>query len=255
MEHNFSLWCQKATEKIRYGPDRRVVCRELMDHLEDHRDTLMEHGLTREEAEQKALEAMGSAQEIAPQFGAIHRPWLGYLFSMVRVAAIAAALPAIFFCVVSVWALLFNLISANQFDWVPDRFTSVDYYCRPKVSDSSDGRFYQVTEAGYSTKHSEFYLEIRTIYWPHLRHWGVFDEFWAVDSKGNYYASIHEAGYENIPRLDAMGYSTSACIAHYHFVIHDFDCDAQWLELHYDRDGRDVVLRIDLTGGKDNGTP
>ena len=91
MEHNFSLWCQKATEKIRYSPDRRVVCQELMDHLEDHRDALMKQGLTREEAERKSLDAMGSAEEIAPQLGAIHKPWLGYLFSTVRAIAVTAA--------------------------------------------------------------------------------------------------------------------------------------------------------------------
>ena len=28
------------------------------------------------------------------------------------------------------------------------------------------------------------------------------------------------------------------------------DDNAQWVELHYDRDGRDIVLRIDLTGGE-----
>ena len=255
MENNFSLWCQKATEKIRYEPDRRVVSQELMDHLEDHRDALMKQGLTREEAERKALEAMGSAQEIAPQLGAIHKPWLGYLFSMMRTLAVTAAACAIFLLVVNVWSLVFDIVSANRYDWLPNNFASVDYYCHPNVTDSSDGRFFQVTEAGYRSEHSEFYVEIRTIYWPNLENWGVLGNFWAVDSFGNYYASIREAGYENIPRLDPLGWSTSNCIAHYHFKITNFDCDAQWVELHYDQDGRDVVLRIDLTGGNQNGKP
>lgn len=253
--YHFTLWCQKATELIRYKPDRREVSKELLNHLEDHRDALMAQGLTPTEAEQKALESMGSAEEIAPQLAAIHKPWIGYLFSLVRAAAVAASAFAIFLAVVNVWSLVFGIVSANRYDWLPDNFASVDYFCRPNVSDSSDGRFYQVTEAGYRSQHSEFYFEIRAIYWPHLRHWGTLNEFWAVDSKGNYYASIREAGYENIPRLDPLGWSTSNCIGHYHFKITDFDCDAQWVELHYDRDGRDIVLRIDLTGGNQNGKP
>jgi hypothetical protein len=255
MENNFSLWCQKATEKIRYGPDRLVVSQELMDHLEDHREALMKQGFTREEAEQKALEAMGSAEEIAPQLGAIHRPWLGYLFSMIRAIAVTAAAFAIFLTVVNVWSLVFNIVSANRFDWLPNNFASVDYFCRPNVTDSSDGRFFQVTEAGYRSEHSEFYMEIRSIYWPNLENWGVFENFWAVDSFGNYYASIQQAAYQDIPCIHPLGWSTSTCIAHYHFLISNFDCDAQWVELHYDQDGRDVVLRIDLTGGNQNDKP
>jgi hypothetical protein len=255
MENNFSLWCQKATEKIRYGPDRRVVSQELMDHLEDHREALMMQGFTREEAERKALDAMGSAQEIAPQLGAIHKPWLGYLFSTVRAIAVTAVACAIFLLVVNVWSLVFNIISANRFDWLPNNFASVDYFCRPNVTDSSDGRFFQVTEAGYRSEHSEFYMEIRSIYWPNLENWGVFEKFWAVDSFGNYYASIQQAAYQDIPCIHPLGWSTSTCIAHYHFLISNFDCDAQWVELHYDQDGRDVVLRIDLTGGNQNGKP
>lgn len=254
-EFNFDLWCRTATGAIRYGPDRKAVYMELYNHLLDAYDTHLERGLTEDEAERKALDAMGSAQEIAPQLGAIHKPWLGYLFSTVRAIAVTAVACAIFLLVVNVWSLVFNIISANRFDWLPNNFASVDYFCRPNVTDSSDGRFFQVTEAGYRSEHSEFYMEIRSIYWPNLENWGVFENFWAVDSFGNYYASIQQAAYQDIPCIHPLGWSTSTCIAHYHFLISNFDCDAQWVELHYDQDGRDVVLRIDLTGGNQNDKP
>lgn len=36
----------------------------------------------------------------------------------------------------------------------------------------------------------------------------------------------------------------------YEMELTDFlSQDAQWIDLHYDRAGRDMVLRIDLTGG------
>ena len=68
---------------------------------------------------------------------------------MVRAVAVMAAAFAIFLTVVNVWSLVFNIVSANRFDWLPNNFASVDYFCRPNVNDSSDGRFFQVTEAGY----------------------------------------------------------------------------------------------------------
>ena len=254
MENNkFLIWCQAATEKIRYGPDRKAVSQELMAHLEDHRDALMAQGMSKEEAERKAVTAMGSASEIAPQLAAIHSPWLGYLLSIVRAATVITALFTIFYCMVTLGSFAHNIVSANRFDSLPANFGPLDYYDHPNVRDASDGRYYQVTEAGYSKAEAELYAEIRTIYWPHFRYMNGFVDFWAVDSFGNYYVSIREAAYDDIPRIKRAGYATSECIAHYTFILSDFHCEAEWVELHYDRDGRDIVLRIDLTGGGENG--
>lgn len=38
--------------------------------------------------------------------------------------------------------------------------------------------------------------------------------------------------------------------AEYDAWFANLDPEAQWVELRYDRDGRDVRLRIDLTGGE-----
>ena len=54
-------WLDRATEQIFRHPDCGAVERELLDHLEDKATDLMRifPGLTREEAEQRALEEMG----------------------------------------------------------------------------------------------------------------------------------------------------------------------------------------------------
>lgn len=248
-------WCDEATAKIQYKPDRLAVKAELMAHLEESYDACTNMGMDPQEARQKVLANMGSAKVIAPQLAALHKPWLGYLFSLVRIAAVIAATLAIFYAITSAWPLVYNTVGANHFDFLPNNYGALDYFSYPNVSDRSDGRYYQVTEAGYSKARSEFHVEIRVIFWPHLRSWNGLSDFWAVDSLGNYYASYQEAGYDDIPHVRHGSFSSSACIGHYELTITHFDCNAQWVELHYDKDGRDLVLRIDLTGGGEHDKP
>lgn len=254
MENNkFLIWCQAATEKIRYGPDRKAVSQELMAHLEDHRDALMAQGMSKEEAERKAVTAMGSAQELAPQLAAIHNPWLGYLSSIIKAAAILTAALAIYLCVATCGSFLHTLISTRNFDSIPANRQALDFYCRPNVSASSDGFRFQITEAGYSKYLSTLYFDLETIYWPWIDAGGITSYLWAVDSFGNYYHAIAEEQYESPNRISWSGGMSSSLIHTFSMEIKGFDCDAQWVELHYDRDGRDIVLRIDLTGGGENG--
>ncbi len=248
-QENFENWCRKATEQIRYGPDRRAVSEELMAHLEDHRDALRAQGLGEKESEQHTLASMGSAEEIAPQLAEIHKPWLGYLSSLIKAVAILTATLAIFFCISICVSWLHTLISSRNFDSIPANNGTLDYYCHPMVSTWSDGYRFQISEAGYSKQESDLYILLEIFHWPWMDQPGVSDHLWAIDSLGNYYPSMHASQYSDQPRVTAQGWQSTTCIILRFMCIKQFDCDAQWVELHYDRDGRNIVLRIDLTGG------
>lgn len=252
-EYNFNLWCHSATILIRYKPDRRAVSQELMGHLEDHREALMEKGLSAEEASAQALEAMGSAQEIALQLAAIHKPWLGYLSSLIKAAAILTAALAVFYTLTIGGSFLSALTSTRNFDSIPVNYGPLDHYCHPNVSDSSDGYRFKVTEAGYSKLHSELYFQLEVIYLPWISKGDITSYIWATDSFGNYYESIADAANDDPTCIVRGGGLGSSLIFVSSMRITGFDCDAQWVELHYDRDGRDIALRIDLTGGGKDG--
>lgn len=76
--------------------------------------------------------------------------------------------------------------------------------------------------------------------------------FWAEDDQGNIYRSE-----KNPPSLYADGYicdeySTLTRIFYdvgYISLSTIHDTNIQWIDLHFDADGRDVTVRIDLTGG------
>lgn len=246
--NSFEQWCAKAVEKIRFAPDRKAVYDELFAHLEDRYDAFLAEGLSREEAEKRALDAMGSAEIIAPQLGQIHRPWLGYLYRIAKPLAVLACLWAVFLLTAFSVSHVHTLVSTANYQSLREAGQG-GFYSEPNVSGVCDGYRFRVTEAAVSGDGGTLYLELQTTYWPWMQQPTVLDHFWAVDSLGNYYASRAEAHYDDIPKVTpGGGMSTSGFSSRRLEVVH-FDGSAQWVELHYDRDGRDLVLRVDLTGG------
>lgn len=78
-------WLDAATAKIRFGPDRKAVRRELAAHLEDLRAS---SGLE----EDAALQEMGDPASIAEELGRLHRPWWGYLWRTSQVILLLTAI-------------------------------------------------------------------------------------------------------------------------------------------------------------------
>jgi len=90
-------WVSTATGYIPFKGDRAEVSAELHAHYEDHVDALMAAGLDRQNAELRALEAMGDPDETGRLLRKVHRPWLGLVWTLSRWAlGVAMALCLIF---------------------------------------------------------------------------------------------------------------------------------------------------------------
>ena len=92
MRNNFQIWINAVCEQVRFRPDHRSIEFELRDHYEEHVKDLLRLGRPRELAEERALEAMGNAQEVGWALDKVHKPWLGWLWEVSRVLLLAAAL-------------------------------------------------------------------------------------------------------------------------------------------------------------------
>lgn len=77
-------WLDAATSEIRFPLDRARVRAELEGHWEDAAEAARGRGLTASEAEAEAGRALGDPAAIAPELGRLHRPWLGWLWWIVR---------------------------------------------------------------------------------------------------------------------------------------------------------------------------
>lgn len=87
-------WLDTATRNIRFKPDRAAVRRELAAHLEDKRADLQRifPDIPPQEAEARALAAMGDPMALGRELAKIHRPWLGYLWVASRVLCVCMIL-------------------------------------------------------------------------------------------------------------------------------------------------------------------
>ena len=252
-------WCSRAVRQIRYPPDRSAVYAELYQHLEDRCESFTAKGIPEEEAKEMAVAAMGSPEEIAPQLAKIHRPFWGYCYSVTKWVLIAAV-------VITLFPLLHSLFDKTPYinkpldsfyDDTADQLYGERVFCaEPKDTVKLDG--YRLTlekvacweDSRYSYSNDSIFFRLRITKpapWADeldIHHW-----IRAVDSLGNTYRCYAETN------------GSQPCVAMYQksrtlfSMTLDFglrDCvssNVEWIELHYDRSGRDFVLRIDMTGG------
>ena len=76
-------WTMRATEYIRFQPDRAAVAEELKASYEDHRDELIEAGETTERASFLALQAMGDPAETSRMLRSVYHPLITFLWRIV----------------------------------------------------------------------------------------------------------------------------------------------------------------------------
>lgn len=262
-------WAGKAASHIKYAPDRGGVIRELMDHMEDKAEELKARGVPEEAAAQAALESMGDPDEVGEQLSAVHKPWLGRLWDFSRTILILSIVAVV---LVGCYMLFVQIISPTSYTerspafWRAvereDEHTTV-VWLDADCKDRSDGYTFTVPYAAlrYVEAHEKegwpvpegvyLNLVLKARWWnPLLERPGTFQRFYAVDDRGNVYQTILTQRWKEEPAFVGNVYLTGLLSAEYDAWFEHLDPEAQWVELRYDRDGRDVRLRIDLTGGE-----
>lgn len=259
LNSKFDAWCDAATAKIRYWGDRDAVSAELRAHLEDRYDALIEAGFSHTEATAKALAAMGSAKTIAPQLGKIHSPWLGWILGIVRLIGITAV-----GCAVIIWFYSFpwdlgsvpqparpvNLRSLINYSWEMTDYEEPGGQAQWENYHMQVKEALLITEVAYIGK-PELNVLIEVTCMPWETGFGAKEAVWAQDSQGNVYRPLRYLGEQPDVPCVACRITSSGETGRFYLWCQfgNFDPDAQWIELRYDRDGRNMVMRIDLTGG------
>ena len=262
----FQSWCNRATSGIHVSPDREIVSRELFDHMEDHYQSLIAQGISEGDAKAQTVAAMGNPDALAPMLAAEHPPFWTRLLHFLRRALLIL-------CCVTLLMFGFYILETEFFDPVRQSFnpagepnisgeTQLLSSGEPGVRTVSDGYTLTIDYAAhwrrtYPSTNGETltrdYLNLQVtartpIPWasaPGHAQW-----FWAVDSLGNYYYSAYEDSLASEPAVAVENYHTGVFT-----YVHDFwlspyvSQEAEWIELHYDRDGRSVILHLDLQGG------
>lgn len=269
--YEFDNWCKQAVKGIKYPPDRKSVYTELYDHLEDRYGDFISQGFEKEPAVQETLTVMGDAKELSAMLAQIHRPFWGFLYSFSKWLLICATALMLLYMGIYLYHSNFST-SAADFAYEPYTDTSQTdefgrkwertLYTEPDAKASSDGYTFTITRAAQwqitDTEVSErqdlsqlhFQLKV-TNPCPWAVHTDIVRWFWAVDSLGNHYYSSYERNLSTDSAILVSYARTGLFTDSYEIFCDNYvSSDAEWIELHYDRSGRDIVLRIDLTGGE-----
>lgn len=259
----FVYWCKDALEGIRYWKIRNKVYAELYEHLEDRYEYFLAKGFEPKEAERKTLEAMGDPHELAPQLAAIHKPYWDYAAIATRVLAWALVILTVCHGAVFLYKE-WPYIWQRKDEWDPFEQGGEECvaYVEPDITHRDSGYTFRVDKAAlWRTYYSEptqkgeyfdsLYIRMKvTNPIPWMREQTAVGNMWAIDSNGTYYRSNWgavdgEPSVRYMPKFTGIN-NTVSC---YDIFFYDTVTDIQWMELHYERDGRNMVFHIDLTGG------
>ena len=264
---HFNKWCEKAVSRIKFPPDKWNVARELRDHMQDHCAELIEQGYDEATARDLTIKAMGDVDEIARQLAAIHRPFWGYFLRATRriliLMLIITAIPFISF----VYKSGYPTMETYWYGYNPytDTYRTDEgavytriMYDEPKQQFKSDGYTLELAQAAWVyldfTDEAKadmdllcFQIEI-TNPQPWAEEPNILQWIWAQDSEGNFYAPWCSAVSGN--HLIGMSYQTTPFRWTFEMYTHRFlSQNADWIDIHYAREGRQFQFRIDLPGG------
>ena len=100
-------------------------------------------------------------------------------------------------------------------------------------------------------EHNDIYLQIRVVQPPLTPEFNAWRYIGAKDSNGSIYFPSNDRGWVgefNEVSFGGVKYSVFSDTGI--LVLRNLSgSDIEWIELHYNRDGRDVNVRINLTGG------
>ncbi len=255
-------WVERAVKHIRFLPDRFGVRWELQNHMEDRYEALTAGGLDERAAAEQTVAAMGDADEVGRALNRLHSPLLGWAWLL----SCAAVFLALLLCLSH---MAFRPETTTEYPMLRDSgaFTETERSVYDKIDQEEHiqtrTRLWESgaagtcgdytftvpkaalwTHTGVDDGRYDLYLQFRAArkFWtPHLR-WNAVSAFWFADSLGNRY---DDCGGDWYPEE----YMASARTLGLDLVLYDFPPDAEWVELHYHREGYDLVLRVDLKGG------
>lgn len=246
---DFLNWRATVLERVRFKPDRAAIASELTAHYEDHVYDLERVGYERELAKQRALAAMGDAEEVGCALDRVHKPWLGWLWKVSRWLLAVS-------CLLLVWSVMIC--------GLPD----VGAWLRPSTILGSlsedDGRALACppdVKMGPYTLHTEevryaegaapregknslilsmtsttwqFWLEGPSFYYNYLE---------AVDSNGVDYSAYHA------PYITGSGPNTGHFQNAFWIQVDGIENNPEWIEITYK--GAGWTIHVDLPGGEE----
>jgi cell division protein FtsW (lipid II flippase) len=94
---NKNQFLEQVKSQINSKEAKKFITEELNHHIKETKKSLIQNGVNEEEAEQKAIEQMGSPIQLGIQFNKLHRPKVDWLMVLLLLSALSIGfLPIVF---------------------------------------------------------------------------------------------------------------------------------------------------------------
>lgn len=265
MEQPKFKWCREAIEQVRFKPDRDKIWDELIAHIEDRTEDMKSRGYTQEEAETRAVTAMGNPEEVGKQLNAVHKPWLGRLWIVSKVLVILTLIVSLLLAYPTVMqfqnAVENDAKEQNTVEYWMRGHSPVSRYAVDKTMEI-DGYRFTVDEVSWWREDEDVRLAVcitvySPIFQPKPDQYNGYDvgveAFYVVDDQGNRVAEWDDE-VPDLPRKVLCYYDPSkvghprkgSCI----FVYDAYDWNPDWVEFSFDYEGKTYSVRFPGPGGE-----
>lgn len=110
-------FCKQVCSFIKYKRVHHEISQELKNHIEDHQESLIELGMSQEEAEKQAVEAMGDPEQIGSELDKQHRPLVEWMLTITNIGTV---LGLFYIFGVLIFVVLLGLTSLGSLNYSVD---------------------------------------------------------------------------------------------------------------------------------------
>ena len=267
---SFESFCGHVCAFVRFSPDHAAISAELTGHMEEHRDALLERypDMPLRDAESRAVQAMGDAEELGRWLDQIHNPRLGWFQIWFRRLVWTLAVLILLFALPRAKEMILNLAAPPNYDGFGIGYVLEHYEEYDIAADYTPGAVWQYEGYTFSIQravvtrsdealHLSYLLKV-----THPNPWQRGPEFrawlWAEDDLGNRYPSRGQQALYQLPTSagDSAGNPTAAYpfASYYDLWVGGIDPEANSLTLRFDRYGETAIyLTLPLKGGVSSG--
>ena len=241
-----SAWCESALTYVKGKRLRRELYNELYGHMEDRLSDLTAAGIGKKEAQTMTVRAMGDFNETGRELAGIYKPvWW-------RVQLVAKIVLIIFALMFAAVLLAFALNGGFQRPVENEIWSAAQSIVYPDCKANLDGYtlgIARVTKGPAGTVY--FTLDVRRPL-PWSKKASLDHGFYVEDSRGNVYKMPLDGDWDRNRSLH-ISYAWSGPLTdHYEGTVTGIE-DASWFELKYSDYGRELRLRVEPGGDRNDG--
>ncbi|MCI8539037.1 MAG: hypothetical protein HFF18_10330 [Oscillospiraceae bacterium] len=142
-QSNKDAYCAQVCARVRFRPARAAIARELAGHIEDRKEAWNASGLSPEEAEAKAIAAMGDPAELGKALDRAHPCVWSYLFWVLKPVTIAVCACCFFYFALLTVVMVFHVMIPIPLDL---NGASVVRYVKPNLSVTLNGHHVNIEQ-------------------------------------------------------------------------------------------------------------